>query len=329
MSDSYREGDKHHILVVEDDLLTARVCQTYLKQGGHVSKHATTGHEAIEELAKRNFDIIMLDLGLPDMSGFDIMDFLKDKITAHQLAVIIITGDSELTSAAKAVDKGAYDYVVKPFDATRLLTTITNAQNMLEMHQEKRKESKSGGLTLSDTLGIRVPVSFAEQMVLAASRNRKSVYIVGESFEAKESVARSIHEQSRRNKSPFISLNCANFQRGQMAREIFGDVRSTIPGALARAEGGTLFLDMVSYLPLNAQKMLVQFLTAQNYHRIGETSWRTGDVRLICASARELREEMEEGRYFLGDLYFYLCESPLFLPSGETLLMSREASSAL
>ena len=308
----------NNVLVVEDDLLTARVCQAYLKQGEYESRLATTGAEAIEQLSQGEYHFVILDLGLPDMNGFDIMEFLKPRIEAYDIAVIIVTGDTDLNRAAEAVKHGAYDFIVKPFDSMRFLTTLSNAQAMMQMRREMQHQKIAEG-GIAAALGDHVSTKLAEKILLAASRYRSTVYIIGESKETKEVVARNIHDQSRRRDKPFVKVDCSNIPRTSIARELFGDVRSTIPGAIGRAEGGTLFLDMISVLPLSTQKMVVHFLTTNNYHRLGELSWRTGNCRLICATARDLREEMAEGTYFLGDFYFHLCSMPLFLPKTETV----------
>jgi DNA-binding NtrC family response regulator len=309
------------VLVVEDDPAIAEVARAYLAKGGYLSKVVTTIAGAMEELAKGPCPLVMLDLSLPDGSGFEVLDYLQARLRLRETAVVVCTADGAMKTAIDAMRRGAYDYLVKPFNADRLLTTMNNAENtlslqtMLTMMREEVNRERFG-----DFIGGSVPMQLVYKMIEAAATSRATVFITGESGTGKEVAARAIHNHSRRASGPFVAVNCAAIPRDLLESELFGHVKGAFTGAVMdrmgaveRALGGTLFLDEICEMPLELQAKLLRFLQGSVYQAVGSNVVKTTNCRIIAATNRDPQAEVAKGN-FREDLYYRLFVIPMHLP---------------
>jgi DNA-binding NtrC family response regulator len=216
---------------------------------------------------------------------------------------------------------GAYDYLVKPFNADRLITTIANARNNLSLQSMlTTMRQKINRERFADFIGGSVPMQLVYKIIEAAASSRASVFITGESGTGKELAARAIHQHSRRSSGPFIALNCAAIPRDLMESELFGHVKGAFTGATAdrmgaveRALGGTLFLDEICEMPIDLQAKLLRFLQGNMFQPLGSNEMRSTNCRIIAATNRDPMAEVDQGR-FREDLYYRLHVVPLHLP---------------
>ena len=310
------------VLIVEDDPAISETCRGYLARGGYTSKQAMTIAAAIEELARTPYAVVLLDLSLPDGSGTQVLEYLQSRMRLRETAVIIITADATMRSAVECMRCGAYDYIVKPFNSDRLLTTVENASNTLSLQamittmREEIKRERFG-----DFIGGSVPMQLVYRIIEAAASSRATVFITGESGTGKEVAAHAIHNHSRRASGPFIALNCAAIPRDLMESELFGHVKGAFTGAtqdrmgaVERALGGTLFLDEICEIPIDLQAKLLRFLQGNMYQPVGSNEVRTTNCRIIAATNRDPMVEVANGR-FREDLFYRLHVVPLHLPT--------------
>ncbi len=281
--------------------------------------HVATGKEALAHLSSNMPDCILLDLELPDMTGLEIME----KIGSDGLPcpVIMITAHGSINVAVEAMRLGAFDFIVKPFTADRLIVTMRNAldrlalESIVETYREKIDRDGFHGL-----IGNSLNMQAVYRMIESAADSKATIFIKGESGTGKELCARAIHEESPRRGGPFIALNCAAIPKELMESEIFGHIRGSFSGAISdrdgaasAADGGTLFLDEICEMDINLQSKLLRFLQTETFQRVGSSDTESVDIRFICATNRDPLNEVHEGR-FREDLYYRLHVIPLDLP---------------
>ncbi|MFI4989269.1 MAG: sigma-54-dependent transcriptional regulator, partial [Alphaproteobacteria bacterium] len=310
---------RQHVLLVEDTTSLARVYTEYLRKEPYELAHVETGAAALEQIAHRLPDAILLDLQLPDMNGLEILK----RVRAEELptSVVVITAHGSIATAVEAMRAGAYDFLVKPFSADRLLVTLRNA---LERQRLARMVA-----TLKDDFGRDqyfgfVGSSLAMQGVYriidSAAGSKATIFITGEIGTGKEVSAQAIHQRSPRHEKPFVAINCAAIPHDLMESEIFGHVKGAFTGAVAEHEGaaaranqGTLFLDEICEMDLDLQTKLLRFVQTGSFVKVGGRVTEKVDVRFICASNKDPLKEVEAGR-FREDLYYRLHVIPLHLP---------------
>ncbi|MGB0682269.1 MAG: sigma-54-dependent transcriptional regulator [Magnetovibrionaceae bacterium] len=311
------------LLLVEDDAPMARLYQTYLEKGEPAQAYdlrlARDGKSALEALAGKKPDILLLDLKLPDMDGFEILRHIASE--GMDVTSVVITGHASMTTAIEAMQLGARDFLVKPFAKERLLTTLRNAgeRHRLKAEVEQLREMR-GKPTFEGFIGSSPEMQAVYSIVSHAARSKASVFITGPSGTGKEVCAEAIHAQSARNQKPFIALNCSAIPGELMESELFGHVKGAFTGAvqdregaLAQADGGTLFLDEIGEMDISLQPKLLRVLQTGRYQRVGETRERAVDIRLVSATNRDPMAEIQAGR-FREDLYYRLHVLPIPLP---------------
>jgi DNA-binding NtrC family response regulator len=308
------------ILIVEDSAALVMTYQAQLQPLGHSLLTANTGKIALETLAERAVDCILLDLKLPDMDGMTILE--KARAMPSPPSVIVVTANASLGTAVQAVRTGAYDYLVKPFPAARLLTTITNALATTDLKREvetfRRTSEKA---EFCGFVGRSLPMQQVYRTIDTAARSTASVFITGESGTGKEIAAEALHQLSPRSKREFVALNCGAIPRDLMESVIFGHVKGAFTGATsdqdgaaARADGGTLFLDELGEMDPQLQTKLLRFIQTGTYDRVGENKTRRADIRFVAATNRSPEDAIREGR-LREDLYYRLNVVPLHMPA--------------
>jgi two-component system, repressor protein LuxO len=307
------------ILLVEDMLPLTTVYLQYLRAIGLPVIAVDTGTKCLAEFVKCPPKVLILDLGLPDSEGLGILTRIRAE--HPETSVIVITGNASLGTAIEAMRMGAFDYVVKPLNAERLCTTVRNALARAAPKQEI-SPLKAGQLrdTFYGFYGASAPMQLVYRMIESAAPSQATVFITGESGTGKELCASAIHNASDRAKKTFVPINCAAIPHGLMESEIFGHVKGAFSGATSdrvgaamEADGGTLFLDEICEMEFDLQAKLLRLIQTGSYQRVGSSKTEHANLRVVCATNRDPKTEVAEGR-FREDLYYRLHVIPMQLP---------------
>jgi two-component system response regulator AtoC len=325
MADTPQTGENSNtILVVDDDRAIRRTLEKILTDAGYVVELASDGPSALDRLRAGGIDICLLDLGLPGMSGMEILRRLHDEESRQEssAAVIVISARDDMKTTVQAVQLGAYDYLVKPPDANRLRITVTRAleqrQTSLSLAHLVAEEREDHGV--GNIIGKSEPIRDVYKKIGAVSTSRATVLITGESGTGKELVARAIHFSSETAQLPFVAVNCTAFPHYLLESELFGHVRGAFTGAVVDKVGrfqlaaqGTLFLDEIGELPIDLQAKLLRVLQERVFERVGDTRPVKLLARVIAATHRDLGQMVKDGT-FREDLYYRLRIVELHLP---------------
>jgi DNA-binding NtrC family response regulator len=307
------------ILVVEDEQATRDLVCAQLGASYEV-RSASNGEEALSSLKQRSFDLMLLDVNLPGISGLDVLEQLAGVENAP--TVIMVSADGVVANAVRALREGAYDYLVKPFSMEQLHTTLAHAVERNALVRENRTLRKTVRSTtdFAGMLGDSPSMLQLKNDIRKIADTRGTVLLMGESGTGKELAARAIHELSARHRGPYIRINCAAIPESLLEAELFGHEKGAFTNAIARREGmfelahgGTLLLDEVTEIAPNMQAKLLRVLQEREIMRIGGKQSIKVDVRVIATTNRDLRKEVREGR-FKEDLYYRLNVIPLQVP---------------
>lgn len=307
------------VLLVEDSPSNAMVYQSYM-QCDYSVRIAHSGAEALEQLGRYDFDVVITDIRLPDMSGLEILD--KIQAENPSLPVIVITAHGSVDMVVDAMQRGASDFISKPFDKARLAVTLGNIlekqllEDVVQQYEKVYRREQFHRM-----IGASLPMQNAYRIVESAGKSSASVFITGESGTGKELCSEALHEESPRANAPFIALNCAAIPRELIESEIFGHVKGAFTGASSardgaalRASGGTLFLDEIGEMPLDLQSKLLRLIQSGTFTPVGSNEELKVDIRFICATNRDPLREVQEGR-FREDLYYRLHVIPIHMPA--------------
>ena len=307
------------VLLVEDTPTQAEVAKALLADMGHEVRHAETGAAGLSMALDWLPDAILVDLQLPDFSGFELMRKLKAE--GVEAACIVITANASVNTAVEAMREGAMDFIVKPYGKARLKVTLDNALEKRALKAELtavRQQLNRG--RFFGFVGASAVLQAVYRTIESVAPSRANVFVTGESGTGKELVADAIHKASPRAKNPFVALNCAAIPRDLLESEIFGHVKGAFTGATdnragaaKQAEGGTLFLDEIGEMPLEMQVKLLRFLQTGSFQPVGAARPEKADVRIVSATNRDPLAEVEAGR-FREDLYYRLYVVPIELP---------------
>ncbi len=306
------------VLLIEDTPSLQMVYQAILKNAGYGVVLAGTAAEGLSQFETQTPDVILLDLLLPDRDGLDLM---KDILAvAPNVRVIVITANGSINRAVDAMRRGAFDFLVKPFDETRLLNAIENALHSSDRKKPVEISKKKAANGYLGFIGSSSPMLDIYSKISSISRSMATVFISGESGTGKEVCALAVHRASNRATAPFVPLNCGAIPYELLESEVFGHMRGSFTGAIAdkkgaaaAADGGTLFLDEICELDMSLQTKFLRFLQTSTIQPVGATTARKVNVRIICATNRDPFEEVKKGR-FREDLYYRLHVVPIHLP---------------
>ena len=308
------------ILVIDDEPLMRITVQDALVGEGYEVVAAETGRKGSDLLRQNHTDIVITDLRLPDMDGIQILREVKSSHPSTQ--VILITAYGSIDSAVTAMKEGATDYLTKPFAMDELLLIIRRLLRMRQLEEEnfelrKKIEERFG---LEGLVGKSPPMLKIYDLIETVSQTDTTVLIQGESGTGKELVANAIHLQSPRKNGAFIKVNCAALPETLLETELFGHEKGAFTGAIKQRKGrfemahrGTLFLDEVGEISPSVQVKLLRVLQEREFERVGGNETLAVDVRLICATQKDLKEEIKKGT-FREDLYYRLNVVPITLP---------------
>jgi len=308
------------ILVVDDDDLSRGYLSEALQRNGYSVDNASDGQEAVGMTDKQNYDMIFLDMRMPRMGGMKVLERVKK--TSKETTVVIMTAYGSIESAVEAMQKGAYDYIIKPF-------SVDNIELLLKRVQERQKlidENKYWRSKLDSNVENEFVIDKQSKMfgilnnVKRMAQSKASVLIQGESGTGKEIIAQSIYSHSQRNSKPFIKVNCAALSESLLESELFGHEKGAFTGADIKrmgrfelANGGTLLLDEISEVSPKIQSKLLRVLELEEFERVGGSKTLKVDVRVIATTNRDLEQEIEKGN-FRQDLYFRLNVIPVIVP---------------
>ncbi len=305
------------ILVVDDEERIRQSLTGVLKDEGYEVAQAKDGAQALKQIETDSPDLVLLDIWMPGMDGMETLEKIKAQIP--NLPVIMISGHGNIELAVKGTKLGAFDFIEKPLSLEKVLLSIQHAlafskleQENLALRQEVQKKYEIVGQS-SELLALK------EQIRIVAPTNGW-VLIAGENGTGKELVAQAIHRLSQRGSKPFVEVNCAAIPEELIESELFGHEKGSFTGALTKRRGkfdlaneGTIFLDEIADMSLKTQAKILRILQEQKFERVGGSEVIFVDVRVIAATNRDLKEEIQKGR-FREDLYYRLNVIPLVVP---------------
>jgi two-component system nitrogen regulation response regulator GlnG len=311
------------LLVVEDEVLICGLVRaTFKGQAGVVIETEHDGKTGLERALRDDFDVVVLDVGLPGLDGLAVLERLK---AAHPaLPIIMLTGSHEIRTAVRATQLGAFDYLTKPLDPEVLLVSVRRALEThalrVEVEDLRQRVGRGESESLADQMGASPQVRAVVEQVSVVAASDYSVLILGETGTGKELVASAIHRQSRRHRKPFIALDCGAIPEALLESELFGHERGAFTGAERRkagqfqlADGGTCFLDEIGNLPASLQGKLLRVLESKQVQPVGAERATPMDIRFVAATNVDLQARAAGGS-FRADLYFRLAQYTIVLP---------------
>ncbi len=311
------------ILVIEDETNMRHMLEVLLRRSGYDVKTAADGLEGLEVMEREGFHFILCDIKMPRMDGMRFLKSATDKL--KDTTIIMMSAYGTIDTAIEAMKLGAYDYISKPFKTDEVLLTLKKA--------EEREGLKTENLRLKDQIQ-KIEKSYNFSNIVAKSKAMQSVFdmikkvadykttvlITGESGTGKELIARAIHFNGSRHNGPIVSINCGGIPETLLESELFGykkgaftDAKQDKPGRFSEAHSGTLFLDEIGELPLSLQVKLLRVLQDEEITPLGSTGIEKVDVRVVAATARDLEQEIKNGR-FRDDLFYRINIVNIYLP---------------
>lgn len=296
------------ILIIDDERAIRNSLKEILQDEGYSAETAEDGASGLAAAAKEHFDVIFCDIKMPGMDGLEVLDKLSAE--GIESAVIMISGHGDIDTAVECIKKGAFDFIQKPLDLNRILITIKNATEKANLVTQTRILKKK--VFGTQMIGESEAIQHIREIIEKVSATDARVLITGSNGTGKELVARSLHENSNRSSMPYIEVNCAAIPSELIESELFGHEKGAFTSAIKQhkgkfeqAEGGTLFLDEIGDMSLAAQAKVLRVLQERKLSRVGSDKDIEVDVRVIAATNKDLRKEIEEGR-FREDLFHRL-----------------------
>ena len=313
-------NEERTILVIDDEKDMLEICSRIIKRMGHRSVTFNDSVEALDKLLDIAPELVITDLQMPGVDGFQILEWIKENLP--ETLVVVITGFSSVDSAIIAMKNGAFDYLPKPFKLDQLQFTITKAVQQIELKAENQllRTQLQEVVNSENLIGANGGLQDIFKQIGKISKTTVTTLILGESGTGKELIAHTIHENSHRSLGPFIPIDCASLPENLLESELFGYERGAFTGAnrtkeglFELASGGTLFLDEIGELSLALQAKLLRALEEQEFRRVGGNKLIKVDVRIVAATNREL-EKMVASKEFREDLYYRINVISLKLP---------------
>jgi len=315
----------NHVLIVDDEAEIRDSLESILSEEGYLVTPAATAGEALTLLADALYDVVLLDIWLPDRDGLEALSDIRQMDSAHLPEVVIISGHGTIEAAVRATKLGAYDFLEKPLSLDRTLIVLKNAINARQLRVDNQEFVRQLAFR-SCVTGDSVPMKALRQQIKLMAPTNGRVLIYGESGTGKELIGRAMHAESLRKDRVFVELNCAAIPEDHIETALFGYRRGAMPagstgigaplekrGTFERANGGTLFLDEVGDMSLKTQARVLRALDEQSFLPVGATHPIHVDVRVIAATNKDLEEEIARGN-FREDLFYRLNVIPFFVP---------------
>jgi two-component system nitrogen regulation response regulator NtrX len=310
-------ADEMKILIVDDERAIRNSLKEILTDEGYDVDLAEDGPTALSMVDKEKYDVIFCDIKMPGMDGTEVLDkLIADGVDS---AIVMISGHGDIDLAVECIKKGAFDFIQKPLDLNRILITIKNAsEHSTIIAENKNLKKKVYGQQM---VGSSQAMQHVRDIIAKVAPTDARVLIMGANGTGKELVARSLHDQSPRSNMPYIELNCAAIPSELIESELFGHEKGAFTSAIKQhkgkfeqADGGTLFLDEIGDMSLAAQAKVLRVLQERKFSRVGSDKDITVDVRVIAATNKDLKKEIEKGN-FREDLYHRLSVIVIQVPS--------------
>ncbi len=302
---------KGQVLVVDDEQETCDLLEMALTRHGFKVTTSANAQRALELVGLQDFDVVLTDLSMPEMSGLDLCERVLG--TRPHMPVVVITGQGSLETAIGAIRVGAYDFITKPVDPKLLFLSVSRAIQHRRLQDEVKRLRQAvadGDSVENQIVGHSGAMRRVYELISRVGESDASVLIHGETGTGKELIARGIHSRSRRKEGPFVAINCAAVPHSLLESELFGhargaftDAKAQRTGLFVQASGGTLFLDEIGELPLDVQPKLLRALQERKVRPVGANHEVPFDARIVAATNRNLEDEVYEKR-FREDLYY-------------------------
>lgn len=309
------------ILIVDDEPKMRHILRIILEEAGYSIQEAQDGAEALDIVSQHHCGVVFTDLKMERMNGMGLLQRIKEN--HPEIPVVVLTAFGSIESAVEAMNKGALDYITKPFEEEKILITAERSLKFYRLAEENRnlKEAISSSFDFSNMVtNSPAMLKVLKDAALVSKSPETTVLITGESGTGKELLARTIHYNSVRKNSKFVGFNCAAISPGLVESELFGHEKGSFTGADRRkigkfeiAHGGTIFLDEIADLSLDAQAKVLRVIQEREFERVGGTESIVVDVRLIAATNKDLKKKVEKGE-FREDLYYRINVFPLHIP---------------
>jgi DNA-binding NtrC family response regulator len=309
------------ILVVDDEEIVLQSCRRALGDGERVVDTAASGAEALKRIEEGRYDVVLLDIMMPDIDGLQVLQRVKE--SHPDIEVIMVTGLSQIETAVRAMKLGAFDYLPKPFDPDELALVVDRAVERRRLLQENVSMQGEAGskYRFENIIGSSPRMQAVFRLIAQCAPTNTTVLITGESGTGKELIARAIHYNSLRKDQPIVPVDCMSLSENLLESELFGHVKGAFTGAVANkrgllevAEGGSVFLDEVGNIPLSIQAKLLRVIQEREFKAVGDTRTQSANIRLICATNRDLRAMVAEGA-FRDDLFYRINIFPIRVPA--------------
>ncbi len=317
----------HRALVIDDDKLALDLLTFYLTSEGFQVDTAENGSNGLELASANEYDIILTDLNLPDISGIEMVR--KSKEMSPSTEIIVVTGEYSVEKALESTRVGAFDYIVKPVDPEKLFVGIKNAvelkqQSQINARQAREIEELRGRLTsrtsYEGVIGGARSMQNIYEIIENVAESDANIFILGESGTGKEVIANAIHYKSHRSGKPFIKVNCSALPKDLIESQLFGHIKGSFTGAnsdkvgfIGQANGGSILLDEIGEMPIDLQPKLLRVLQEKVYYRVGSDRPQEVDFRLICSTNRDPFEAIQEGN-LREDLYYRINTIEIKIP---------------
>ena len=305
------------ILVVDDERFIRNSLQEILGDEGYSVETAEDGAAAVDMIEKEHYDVVFCDIKMPGKDGQEVLDFVTS--SGIDSAMVMISGHGDIDTAVECIKKGAFDFIQKPLDLNRILITVKNASERSTLVKDNKVLKKK--VYGQQMVGASPALQHIRDIIDKVAPTDARVLITGANGTGKELVARSLHQQSTRSAMPYIEVNCAAIPSELIESELFGHEKGSFTSAVKQhkgkfeqADGGTLFLDEIGDMSLAAQAKVLRVLQEKKLSRVGSDKDIQVDVRVIAATNKDLRKEIEEGR-FREDLYHRLSVILIHVPS--------------
>ena len=310
------------ILIIDDEKAIRHALRDILEHEKHSVDEAEDGATGLDKAKKGAFDVVLCDIKMPKMDGLEVLE----KLMAHNddLPVVMISGHGTIDTAVDALKKGAFDYIQKPPDISRILVTVRNAldrKNLVQETKTPRQKAQNDQGGANRMVGESKALEAIRAMIEKVAPSDARVLITGSNGAGKEGVARMIHEKSARKDGPFIEVNCAAIPSELIESELFGHEKGSFTSAIAQrkgkfelADGGTLFLDEIGDMSSSAQAKVLRALQENRITRVGGDKDIKVNVRVVAATNKDLRKEIDQG-HFREDLYHRLSVIPIHVPA--------------
>ena len=309
------------ILVVDDDPIECKSLSEFLRLEGYTVDSAEGGAEAIDKLRNKPFQVVLTDVNMPDVTGFDVLKHAAEH--CPDLSVVLITGYGQIEAAVEAIKLGAFDYITKPLIDDGVKLSIERALGQQRLRHENLELKKQLGLRnqYSMLLGRDHKMQKIYDIIDVVANTKATVLVTGESGTGKSLIARTVHQKSARREQPFIEISCGALPETLLESELFGHVKGSFTGAVSNkegkflaADGGTIFLDEIDSATPSLQMKLLRVLQERQFEPVGSNETQTVDVRVILATNKNLQQEVKAGR-FREDLYYRINVVNIDLPS--------------